>query len=109
MLSQSEQLLIDHFGRSIAEANLRKRSTHAAHRRHKPNRRERKHSQEQQDRLQILTAHQQDRSNSHHRTDSKSINGQARNRSKEGQRSQGIGKAPNMVVLLLYEERAAAR
>src|SRR5258706_1626505 len=108
-LSQSEQLLIDHFGRSIAIANLCKRGAHAARRRYQPNRRQRKHSQEQQDRLQILTNPQQDRSNSHHRTDSESINGEARNRRKEGQRLQGIGKAPNMVIVLLYEERAAAR
>src|SRR5436190_19247645 len=107
-LLQSEQLPMDHFSRSIPIAKLRKRAAHAARRRNQANRSQSKHSQEQQDRLQILPAAQQDRCNSHHCANRESINGEAQNRGEEGQRSYGIGKTLNMVGVLIEKERAAA-
>src|ERR1700751_3633445 len=107
-LLQNEQLPVDHLGRGIAIANLCKRAPQAARRWYQPNRRQSKHSQERQDRLQILPAPQQDRRNSHHRTNRESANDEARKRRKESQRSQGSGKTLDMVAVLIDKERTTA-
>src|SRR5271166_4886701 len=106
--SQCEQLPINHFDRSVAIANLGKRTAQAARRRYQPNRGQSKHSQDRQDRLHILPVPQQDRSNGYHRSNSESINDEAWKRRKKAQRSQGIGKLLDMVAVLIDEERAAA-